>query len=279
MKTILVCLMNSATAGAVMRAAVSLARAHGSHVIGLHTLEAIVIYPGIAIHIPQEAVHAISDSQQQEAAKIEAIFHEHTEGEDFASEWRLLKSAGMSAADRLVESARISDLVIMPSVDEERARADQHHAQARLIRESGRPVLLIPEDFEGGALGKNIVLGWSDTKKAARAAHDCIALAGPEGRVSVVRVGSGVADEMNDYTSVDLAAMFARHGIESSVVHLEFDRGREDIPDALQRYAFEQGADLIATGAFGHSRVYDFVVGAVTSNLLRSARMPVLFSG
>ena len=42
--------------------------------------------------------------------------------------------------------------------------------------------------------------------------------------------------------------------------------------------AFESGADMIVTGAFGHSRVYDFVIGAVTRDLLHNAELPVLYS-
>ena len=35
---------------------------------------------------------------------------------------------------------------------------------------------------------------------------------------------------------------------------------------------------MIVTGAFGHSRAYDFVIGATTYALLRDAKLPVLFS-
>ena len=34
----------------------------------------------------------------------------------------------------------------------------------------------------------------------------------------------------------------------------------------------------LVTGAFGHSRLYDFVIGATTSYLLDSMTVPVLFS-
>ena len=50
------------------------------------------------------------------------------------------------------------------------------------------------------------------------------------------------------------------------------------IAAALQDTAEELGADMIVTGAFGHSMIYDFVIGAVTSDLLSSMKLPVLFS-
>ncbi|MBT8412810.1 MAG: universal stress protein, partial [Boseongicola sp.] len=56
------------------------------------------------------------------------------------------------------------------------------------------------------------------------------------------------------------------------------DRAGAEVAEVLMKQAFEQGADMIVTGAFGHSRVYDFVIGAVTHNLLKDAKLPVLFS-
>jgi nucleotide-binding universal stress UspA family protein len=59
-------------------------------------------------------------------------------------------------------------------------------------------------------------------------------------------------------------------------VHREKDGDK--VPDVLAHEAFEMGADMIATGAFGHSRAYDFVIGAATRNLLSDAKLPVMFS-
>ena len=36
--------------------------------------------------------------------------------------------------------------------------------------------------------------------------------------------------------------------------------------------------DLIATGAFGHSRGYDLIIGGATNTLLATAAIPVLNS-
>ena len=42
--------------------------------------------------------------------------------------------------------------------------------QRDVIRECGRPVLIIPADYQGPEIGEKIVLGWSETREAARAA-------------------------------------------------------------------------------------------------------------
>ena len=81
---------------------------------------------------------------------------------------------------------------------------------------------------------------------------------------------------MNDPASTDLAAGLARYGIETTLVQRTWSHG--GVAEALDKEAFEAGADLIAVGAFGHSRAYDLVIGGATRDLLRHAKLPVMFS-
>lgn len=275
-KTLLVCLMNKEHADTVLSAAVPLARANNAHLIGLHTVEALLVYPGIAMHVPDEAFTEFHESQKEEAEAIEAIFKRHTDNEDFISEWRLVRAEATSAAQRMIESAHAADLVIMPNSDPDIDRGDQRDVQARVIRNGGRPVIVVPSNYDGAPIGANVVVGWSNTREAARAAHDLIPVAHPGGTISVVRIDGNAGDELSDFEAIDIAGMYDRHGLRAKMVHRE--KGGDKVAKALMQYAFESGADLLVTGAFGHSRAYDFVVGAVTYQLLREAKIPVLFS-
>ena len=73
-----------------------------------------------------------------------------------------------------------------------------------------------------------------------------------------------------------MAAALDRHGFKAEVV--QRSKSSAKVTEILEREALERGADLIVTGAFGHSRIYDFVIGAVTLDLMRTAKVPVLFS-
>ncbi len=276
LKTLLVCLTTPEHAETLMKVAVPLARRHDAHLVGLHTVEALVVYPGIAMHIPGPAFAAFNESQKEQSAKIKTVFEKHTEGETFTSEFRLVRAEAVSANDRMVESARAADLVIMARKDKVADRYDQRHARTQIIRESGRPVIVIPHGYEGPEIGSNIVLGWSDTREAARAAHDMIHFAQEGAEVTVLRVGEGPKNMMKDSDGIDLTETLARHGLKATLAHREVSGG--GIADVLNEVAFEQGADLIVTGAFGHSRAYDFVIGATTYALLNEAKLPVMFS-
>jgi nucleotide-binding universal stress UspA family protein len=259
-----------------MKAAVPLARKYGAHLIGLHTIEALVVYPGIAMHVPDTAFAAFNQSQKEEAAAIETVFEKYTRNEDFISEYRLVRAEAVTASERMIESARAADLVIMAHEDKDNDRYDQRHAQTQVIRESGRPVIVVPLDYDGPEIGGNIILGWSDTREATRAAHDLVGLADEGAQISVLRIGPATKDELKDTVAIDMTEMFARHGLKPTLEYR--DATGRSIAEMLGAAAFEKGADLIATGAFGHSKAYNLVVGATTYALLRDQKVPVLFS-
>lgn len=276
LKTLLVCLTTPDHAETLMRVAVPLARKHHAHLIGLHSVEALLVYPGIAMHIPEPAFAAFNDSQKVEAEAIKGVFTQHTRNEDFPSEFRLTRAEAASATDRMVESARAADLVIMAREDRQADRYDQRKAQAQVIQQSGRPVIVVPLDYDGPALGKNLLLGWSDTREAARGAHDLLQIADEGAAITVVQVGRQMRDPLTDADGIDLAEMLSRHGLKPTLEYR--DPTGDAIAEVLNKVAFEKGADMIVTGAFGHSRAYDFVIGATTHALLRQAQLPVMFS-
>lgn len=276
LRTLLVCLTSVEHSETLMKAAVALARRQNAHLIGLHATEALLVYPGIAVHIPDEAFAEISKSQKAVSDEIAAVFARYTDPETFPSEFRVVKAETSSATERLVESARAADLVVMAQEDRDLDRQDLRNSQIQVIRGSGRPVLVVPHDYEGPDVGSRIMLGWSDTREAARAAHDMLLVTEDGAAVTILRVAERPADTLTDFDAIDLAGSLARHGLVTTLATR--NPVGLSIADALNKAAFEDGADLIVTGALGHSRAYDFVLGATTFALLRDAKLPVLFS-
>ena len=276
LRTILVCLTSTVSAEHLLESAAVLARRDNAHVIGLYVTESLVVYPGIAMHIPEVTFQNFVTSQQTHAKEVKAIFEVQAKAETFPSEWRLVSSDSGFLADSIVANARSVDLVVMAQEDDGEDRPHINNLQERVIKESGRPVLVIPRDYTPEKLGESIVLGWSDTREATRAVHDLVCVAKSDASIRVLRIGKAPSNTLADHTANDMAAALARHGQKVEVVHR--DKDGEKVADILSHEAFEVGADMIATGAFGHSRAYDFVIGAATRALLSDAKLPVLFS-
>jgi nucleotide-binding universal stress UspA family protein len=275
-KTILACITDVQSADSVLNAAALLARRHNAHVTGLHTVESLMVYPGIAMHVPDIVFTEYGKSQIEQSETLKATFERHFHAEEFASEWRLLKSQSETAAERIIESAQSADVVIMAAADPDA----ETHAHARLvetvIRTAGRPVLVVPRDYDADALGQSVVIGWNATREAVRAAHDTLTLLKDGDTAHILRINDHSKDAGTDATSSDLAAAFARRQIQTTLVERCWER--PGVAAALNKEALEKGADMIAVGAFGHSRTYDLVIGAATRELLRQSNFPVLFS-
>jgi nucleotide-binding universal stress UspA family protein len=276
-KTILVCLNHEATTERLTNAACLLARRFDAHLIGLHAAPSVPIYPGVAIPVTSQVVAVFEEAQKKHSENIRQTFEQVTRAESFVSEWREIRTDSIDSGSSLTEQARCADLVVMPQADADTDHSDQTHLLREVIEGCGRPVLVIPKIGTHETIGQHVLIGWSATREATRAVHDAIPFMENGGAADILWVSHGKKDvSFIAETAADTAACLDRHGVKATVSHWE--HAEISIGDALLNEAFERGADLIVTGAFGHSRFYDFVIGATTSHLLEHMTVPVLFS-
>ena len=74
----------------------------------------------------------------------------------------------------------------------------------------------------------------------------------------------------------DIGLHLARHGIKIDVERVE---ARDlDTANAILSHLASEGADLLVMGAYGHSRMREFVLGGVTRTILAEMTVPVLMS-
>ncbi|MEX3007233.1 universal stress protein [Hoeflea sp. TYP-13] len=277
-KTILVCLTTEANAERLTRAACLLAKKFEAHLIGLHTKQEMPIHPGVSVYITDDAVEAFKTGQTRQAEQIGLIFRNVTSAAGLNGEWRLVEAGSESAGNQLVEHARCADLVVISQADPDTDRPDQEGIQKQIIQEAGRPVVVVPNIWEADSIGNNLLIGWSATREATRALHDAIPFMRDGGEASIIwvshsRKGQG---SLLSQTAHEIAAGLDRHGVKTTVTH--WDNVDIAIGDAILNEAFVRGADMIVSGAFGHSRFYDFVIGATTTHLLEHMTVPILFS-
>src|SRR5690606_19080470 len=142
-----------------------------------------------------------------------------------------------------------------------------------LIFESGRPVVLLPEaeirNFD------RVAIAWDGSRVATRAVADALRFLGKATEISIVTVTD--EKQIKDREGAErLADYLAKRALHSSI-HPVRAAGR-GIGQTLQAEAQQRGADLLVMGAYGHSRLRQFVLGGATSGILEALRMPVLLS-
>ncbi len=276
-KTILLCLDNLENAERLTKAASIIARKFDAHLIGIHAMRLMDIYPEVAVHLTT-AIKANFDNEQATIDKaIEKVFNNVTSKEDFVSEWRNTKAISANIAEKILEHARCSDLVILPQPNLDHNRAEQTSIQREIIEDCGRPVLVIPQNGAFENIGDNMLIGWSPTREATRAAHDAVPFAQKGTTATIFCVDN--KDDDNSYfahTAREMAVCYDRNGIKAQVKSRK--KLKLAIGDEILNEAADSGADLIVNGAYGHSKIYDFIVGATTPHLMKHMTVPVLFS-
>ena len=276
-KTIAVSLVDIERQDAVMNAAFSLAASHDAHLLGVYAVPSPY---GIAMPAGLGAISADVDNSRYFEDKLDdakARFEEAARRHDVRAEWRRADGQTALLADPILKHAAHADLIVAGQVNESTSNTIEPDFVERLVLESGRPVLIIPNMGDFKTVGTNVIVGWNATREAMRAAFDAIPVMKTAGRVELLWANArDEPDIAGDLPGAELAAVLARHDIK---VFARSISSTELAPaDALLNEAADNGADLIVIGAYGHSRLREFVFGGVTRTLLQSMTAPVLMS-
>ena len=139
---------------------------------------------------------------------------------------------------------------------------------------SGRPTLLVPQDAAPSQF-QHVMIAWDGSRVATRAVADAqefLRLA----KTVTIAVVTNEKTLPEDDPGLKLKDYLDRHNINAAVTLVQGQRRL--IGRALQDHALEIKADMMVMGAFGHSRMRDFVMGGATTGILRDLKLPVLLS-
>jgi nucleotide-binding universal stress UspA family protein len=203
-----------------------------------------------------------------ETKAAEAEFRSALQTRVGSLEWRSMLMYG-SLSDYLAREARSADLVITGTSSGDMFDPSRAVNTGDIVMQAGRPVFIVPAAVNKLQLGR-ILVSWKDTREARRAAVDALPLLKIAAHVSVVEIAAA-QDLAAARTHVeDVVSWLARHGVLAESLA---SPSTGDDAAGLYAIAQDQGADLIVAGAYGHSRLREWVLGGVTRDLLlRSER-------
>ena len=167
--------------------------------------------------------------------------------------------------------ARLSDFTLVPHPDsgDEVSSSEALHA---VLFDSGRPAVIAPREPMPHMV-KRVCIAWNGTAEAASALRGVLAWARTAERVRVLhcedyqRRGPD-AREVVDYLSM--------HNIVAD--RHEFQPIDRDMGRGLLGACQDFGADMLAMGAYSHSRLRQLILGGVTRHVLEHNTLPVLMS-
>jgi nucleotide-binding universal stress UspA family protein len=219
--------------------------------------------------IADEAKKSATNAQQllaafQAAAEKSGVFQERIVERCLTSE----------VPEVLVEYSRLRDLTIVPMP--ERDYLDQWYAES-VIFGSGRPTVILPHERKrsGSFALDTVIVAWDFSRAATRAMADAMPVLEKAKRVCVLTVIKEKAIDTRR-SGPELAKHLARHGVD--VVLDEVDAEGRGIGDALEAHVEYRNADLLVMGAYGHSRLREFVLGGATRSMLTRPPSPIFMS-
>lgn len=288
LKSILVHLPGVKADGAVLAAALDLAKPFNAH------LECLHVVPDAAALVPRqgeieiETAVLIADALGQlEAEAKKRAAHARDAYMEFCRtnnipvansppgpgavsvSWH--EAAG-EPSDRLIALARVHDLVVTAGGGDGDTLIPTDTGQ--LIVGGGRPVLLVPKKARKISL-KTVAIAWKDSPEAARAVTAAMPLLAKAHKIVVLSASeeeSKVMECLECYESV--VNQLRWHGLKTEGRYV-VPAGRT-VPDAILESAREADADLLVMGGYGHSRLREFVFGGFTRRVLQGTDIPVL---
>jgi len=271
-KTILVHVDQSPLMESRLRAAAALADDQGAHLVGAATTgmpwSSFALLTGSMAVTPIEEFEALRAGARsglaqftQAARRLGVAAPEERLVEDEDRQALLLQS---NYADLVVVSQESGDGLLLRGLPE------------YVALHGARPVLMVPPGWAGQAVGGDAVVGWDGSLAAIRAIDGALPLLCRARNVRLALINpEREAGLHGQEPGADMALYLARHGVPVEVL---VERSELPTGEVLLGMARASKAGLLVTGAFGHSRFREIVLGGVTRIVLARAPLPVLIA-
>jgi nucleotide-binding universal stress UspA family protein len=284
-RRLLLPLTGTAAGEAALTTALMIARLWNAHVTALHVrVDSRDVAPlageGLSGAMIEEMMSATEKESSERAHAVRAMFDRFVVQQDvIISEARPgaeCATASFAAVtgreeDLVAQQARLADLTVVPHPDagEDVSSSDALHA---VLFDSGRPVLICPRAAPA-SIGARMCLGWNGTAESASAVF--AALPWLE-RAQAVRILSAEGYQRRGPAAPELAAYLALHGVHADIVMFQPINGV--VGAGLLAAARDFGCDLLAMGAYSHSRLRQLILGGVTRHVLEYSDLPVMMN-
>ncbi len=191
---------------------------------------------------------------------------------NLSSEFRSIERGRTTAT--ATSNSLHSDLLIIGH-PEPNGLPDDMSAQ-KILHDSGVPLLIIPNNWQGETIGERIMIGWNASPEARRAISDAMCLLVAAKSVTALVVDPDRCKLLGGETGCDIAQHLGRHGVHVDVEQTA-SRGRSVAEVILDR-ARQNASDLLVVGARDPADLRNILLRSPTRVLLTKMPVPVLIS-
>ncbi|MDG4887921.1 MULTISPECIES: universal stress protein [unclassified Mesorhizobium] len=265
-KTIVVNLAVDADPAPIVKLAAEMAHRFDAHLVGFAAADVPpLVATGEGLVYEGEVMQVKRQEIEKRLAELRDIF-ERLVPHSISSEWKQY-ICGPTRALGLV--ARSADLIVTGDGNDDVFRALDI---ASLVLGAGRPVLVAAVNAEH-LVGRTVLVAWKDSREARRALSDSLPFLAKAKEVVVATMETASGEDVRD-SLADVAVFLEQHGI---MARTEVIASTAD-GEALVTFARSIHADLIVSGAYGHSRLREWAFGGITRSLIGESSISRLLS-
>ena len=270
MKSILLHIHDDRGAESRLQAACDIARATGAHircaqVTQMPDMVAADMYGGAAL------APSIINELREIDERIKAHTEERLRAEGVSWDWRQIDGDILHG---LLAASTLTDVIVVTLPEgPRRVLTDPLPIAAQLALSGPVPVMAVPQSAKSLMVAGRALVAWDGSQEASAALRGAVPLLKLAQDVHIV-----IVEEVgkNAFPATDAPEYLARHGIKAEV-H-SWPRDGRAVEDALMAAVEALKPDWMVMGAYGHSRLRQFVFGGVTRTMLRDGRVPVLLA-
>jgi nucleotide-binding universal stress UspA family protein len=272
-KNILIAYGGSESSDAALEFALHIRDKYDAHLTGLLAYNFAPVNVNVSSWIPDDMRESIRVEQKRVVKGIEERFQQKTAENPAQDKIHWISKSGEGDAT-VAQYSRLFDITVIGRYDAVHGEDNQELHPDKIAMISGSPVLLVPREFDVTTFNEHAVLAWDGRRAAARALSDAMQILKTKSLVTVITVGEENAEL--SVPGMDVETALQRHGIKTELHKLE--KGGKSISSRILEYLDEAQPKLLVMGAYEHSKFRQSIVGGVTSNVLKNAKLPILIS-
>jgi len=265
-KTVMVGLAPDRPNDACLRVAGDIAERFGARIIGVAASDLRPPMYFAAGDFAQKLLDEGAAAIERRLSELEAEFRASVERRATAVEWR---SARTLPVPYLLQQARAADILVIGACPKTPVDPNAAPDPSDLVMQAGRPLIVVPPTVEWLDL-RSVLVAWKDVREARRAVFDALPILAAAKEITIAEIPEQDGRRADALSRVaDVATWLRSHGIAANTVVPEKAGG---VTGQLENIAAHVGAGAVVAGAYGHSRLRQWVLSGVTRHLATESR-------
>lgn len=250
----------------VVQAGLALASGHNAYATGLNIVE---VFPA-TMAMPD--IMAVLVAQEHEARQCDAWWMRKCGEHGVKGAWEVIRGVYVPV---LARRSCMADITVSRLPNRETGYPTGMDYVTRVLLTAASPMLLVPPKWDGTFRQERVLVAWNSTQECMRALRAALPFLRKAEMVCLI---DGACDELPGITPPPLPVRdwLTRQGVTVHLVR-QFPASTS-AGEALLDQAHAMRADLLVMGAWGHSRMSEWVLGGTTRHVLQHAPLPVLLA-